>query len=192
MLRLTTCFLITSFLFIVNCVFGPQAAVGSLTRLTVTAEHAVNLNPTLSDDGKIVAFESSADLAGTGAEFFVSRVRADLMGRFLRGLGPRALSVLLLSSDGRIVVFASTEDLLGRNADRNSEIFLFDGSKLQQLTQTAPADVTSRLSDGNFQPSVTADGRTIAFSSNRNLSGQNSDLSYEIFSYDTLTSDTHN
>ena len=97
-----------------------------------------------------------------------------------------------MTSDGRIVVFASTEDLLGRNADRNSEIFLFDGSKLQQLTETEPVDITSRLSDGNFQPSVTADGRTIAFSSNRNLSGQNADLSYEIFFTTRWTSDTHN
>ena len=67
MLRLTACFLITSFLFVVNVISGPQTSAGGLTRLTVTAEQAVNLNPTLSDDGKIVAFESSADLGKTGA-----------------------------------------------------------------------------------------------------------------------------
>ena len=62
MLRLTVCFLITSFLFVVNSVFGPQTSVQSLTRLTVTPEHTINLNPTLSDDGKIVAFGPAAGL----------------------------------------------------------------------------------------------------------------------------------
>ena len=181
MLRLTACFLITSFLFIGNSLFGPQpASVLNLTRLTVTAEQALNLNPTLSDDGKIVAFEASADSS-------FHAVRADLNGSVFEEIGRTRAVSPAMTTDGRIVVFASMEDLLGRNADRNSEIFMFDGSKLQQLTDTKPADVTLRLSDGNFQPSVTADGRTIAFSSNRNLSGLNSDLSYEVFLYDTVT-----
>jgi Tol biopolymer transport system component len=190
MLRLTTCFLITSFLFIGNSLFGPQPApVETLTRLTVTAEQALNLNPTLSDDGKIVAFESSADSS-------FHAIRADLNGAVFEEIGRTRAVSPAMTKDGRMVVFASTEDLLGRNADRNSEIFLFDGSKLQQVTETKPADVTTRLSDGNFQPSVTADGRTIAFSSNRNLSGLNPDFSYEINLYDTLdqryTQLTHN
>jgi len=181
MLRLTACFLITSFLFIGNSLFGPQpSSVLNLTRLTVTAEQALNLNPTLSDDGKIVAFEASADSS-------FHAVRADLNGSVFEEIGRTRAVSPAMTTDGRIVVFASMEDLLGRNADRNSEIFMFDGSKLQQLTDTKPADVTLRLSDGNFQPSVTADGRTIAFSSNRNLSGLNSDLSYEVFLYDTVT-----
>lgn len=180
MLRLTACFLITSFLFIGNSLFGPQpASVLSLTRLTVTAEQALNLNPTLSDDGKIVAFESTANSS-------FHAVRVDLNGSVFTEIGGTRAVSPAMTTDGGIVVFASTEDLLGRNADRNSEIFLFDGSKLQQLTDTKPADVTSRLSDGSFQPSVVANGRTIALSSNRNLSGQNEDLSYEIFLYDTL------
>ena len=188
MLRLTACFLITSFLFIVNSVFEPQPqSVSSLTRLTNTAEQAVSLNPSLSDDGKIVAFESSADLAGVGQNSSFHALRADLGGSVFNEMGATRAVNPALSSDGRIVVFASTEDLLGRNADRNSEIFLFDGSKLQQLTQTGPASDSSRLSDGNFQPSITADGRTIAFSSNRNLGVENEDLSYEIFLYDTGT-----
>ena len=195
MLRLTACFLITSFLFIVNSVSGPQISVPNLTRLTVTPEHAVNLNPSLSDDGKIVAFESTADLAGTGATSFHA-VRAELNGPVFTEVAPARAVSPAMTPDGRMLVFASTEDPLGRNADRNSEIFLFDGSKLQQLTQTEPADSTSRLSDGNFQPSVTADGRTIAFSSNRNLSGLNPDLTYEIYLLDTqdqrYTQLTHN
>ena len=64
-----------------------------------------------------------------------------------------------MSSDGRVIAFASTEDLVGENADRNSEIFLFVGERLKQLTHTEPASGASRLSDGSFQPSLTGDGR---------------------------------
>src|SRR6185369_14427203 len=132
MLRLSVCFLIVSFLFLINTSFRPRVSFANLTRLTNTDEHALNLNPTLSDDGEVVVFESSADLAGTGASASFHALRAEL------GAGPafaelaatRAVSAAL-SRDGKMIAFASTEDLIGQNADRNSEIFLFDGEKLR-------------------------------------------------------------
>ena len=78
------------------------------------------------------------------------------MVRLLSRSEARAQSRLLCRRDGKIVVFASTEDLVGTNADRNSEIFMFDGSGLKQLTETEPDSKALRMSDGNFQPSVTA------------------------------------
>jgi len=188
MLRLTTLFLILSLLLIVDSVFVMQSNV-NLTRLTNTPESAVNLNPALSDNGRIVVFESSADLVGAGQNLSFHAFRANLTGEVpaFTDVGPTRAISPALSSDGKTIVFASTEDLLGQNSDRNSEIFMFDGSSLKQLTQSEPAANTSRLSDGSFQPSVTADGRTIAFSSNRNFREQNSDLSYEIFLYDTIS-----
>jgi uncharacterized protein (TIGR03437 family) len=167
MLRLTFCFLIVSFLLLVN-IDSRVESFGNLTRLTNTPEHALNLNPSLSDDGKVVVFESSASSS-------FQAIRAELGGAFTEIAATRAVSPAL-SSDGRIVAFASTEDLIGQNPDRNSEIFLFDGSRLQQITHTEPASVASRLIDGNFQPSITSDGRTIAFSSSHR----------EIFLYDTV------
>src|SRR5262249_39945874 len=152
MLRLTAAFLVVGLLFTAHSVLVPQSP-GSLTRLTNTPEHTLNLNPTLSDDGRVVVFESSADTS-------FHALRADLTDTepaFTDIAGTRAVSPAL-SSDGKIVVFAATEDLTGQNADRNSEIFMFDGSRVNQLTKTEPAANTSRLSDGNFQPSVTADG----------------------------------
>src|SRR5829696_9491833 len=146
MLRLTTCFLITAFLFIVVCSVGlPRAqSFATVTRLTNTPEHALNLNPTLSDDGRTVAFESSADLANTGGNPSFHLLRTNLSS-FVEIGATRAVCPAM-SGDGRIIVFASSEDLVGQNADRNSEIFLFDGVKLNQLTET---------SNGNFQPSIT-------------------------------------
>src|SRR5215510_10155058 len=174
MLRLSVCFLIASFLFIVN---ASSWSVESVTRLTNTPEHAMNLNPTLSDDGKIVVFESSADLAGTSANSSFHALRVDLTSvPAFTEIGATRAVCPALSSDGKFVAFASAEDLVGQNADRNSEIFLFDGSKLQQLTHTEPASIASLLTDGNFQPSMTGDGRMIVFSSKRR----------EIFLYDTF------
>lgn len=153
-----------------------------LLQITNSPEQAVNLNPTLSDDGRVVVFESSA----VGGSFHA--IRAELGGEVpaLIDIGSTRIVSPALSRDGKIAVFASTEDLVGLNADRNSEIFLFDGLKMSQLTQTRASAVDSRLSDGNFQPSLTGDGRIVVFSSNRDLNGQNADLSYEIFLYDTL------
>ncbi|HJP92449.1 MAG TPA: lamin tail domain-containing protein [Pyrinomonadaceae bacterium] len=186
MLRLIRRFLIAILVF--SPFIGPRVESDPiLTRLTNTAEHATNLNPTLSDSGDVVVFESSADLSGGGESSSFHVFRADLAhdGGFTSIASGRAISPAV-SSDGRIVTFASTEDLVGENPDRNSEIFLFDGVRLKQLTHTQPASVASRLSDGNFQPSITPDGRAVAFSSNRDLTGQNSDLSYEIFLLDLV------
>jgi len=168
MLRLTACFLIATFLF---------------TRLTNTPEQAINLNPTLSDNGEVVVFESTADLLGGGdsSSFHAFRAEISPEGPVFKSIGSTRAISPAVSSDGRIVAFTSTEDLVGENADRNSEIFLIDGGRLKQLTHTLPASSASRLSDGNFQPSITADGHLVVFSSNRDLCGSNGDLSYEIF-----------
>ena len=184
MLRLTFCFLITSFLFVVNSFVAPQTSGVSVTRVTNTPEHAVNLNPTLSDDGKILVFESSADLAGTGASSSFHAVRRELTAASFEEIGATRVVSPALSSDGKIVVFASREDLVGRNADRNSEIFVFDGVELEQLTETMAGSIESRLSDGNFQPSVTGDGGRIVFVSNRDLATDNTDFRTQIFLYD--------
>ena len=187
MLRLTACFLIAFCLFIVSLIVGPPSvqSTSTLTRLTNTLEHSLNLNPTLSDNGRVVVFESSADLLGSGSTSFQT-FSADLEGQAFSAIGTTRAISPALSSDGRIIVFASTEDLVGQNADRNSEIFRSDGFELRQLTLTKPASEATRLADGNFQPSTTSDGRTIVFSSNRNFGGQNPDQSYEIVLYDTI------
>src|ERR1044072_8237138 len=164
MLRLTTFFLITVLTFIAIALYGPGRvrSVSTLTRLTNTPEHVLNLNPTISDDGHTIVFESSADLANTGGSASFRVLRAD--PAFVE-IGRTRAVCPAMTGDARTVVFASREDLVGRNADRNSEIFLFDGVKLDQLTTTGE----------NFQPSISSDGRTVAFSSNG-----------EIVVYDTL------
>ncbi|MDQ1525326.1 MAG: large repetitive protein [Pyrinomonadaceae bacterium] len=168
---------------------------GALRRVTVTPEHALTLNPTISGDGRHVAFESTADLTGAGAGRDAGGAagfhtfRADLSAEtaaFDTVAASRAPAPAV-SRDGSRLAFASRENLTGENADGNSEIFLFADHGLQQLTHTTPRDPAERTADGNFQPSISDDGTRVAFSSNRDLNGANPDTNLEIFLFDTTT-----
>src|ERR1044071_5989278 len=109
MLRITACFLITAFLFVVTATRRADS-FATLTRVTNTPEHVLNLNPTISDDGRTVAFESSGDLANTGgpASFRLLRTNLSSFAEIgsTRGVCPA------MTDDGRFIVFASSEDLL--------------------------------------------------------------------------------
>ena len=162
----------------------------STRRLTRTPEHSTNLNPTVSGDGRRVVFESTANLSGDAGGQRFRAFTADLTS------DPPAFSTLAasrapaasVSQDGSAVAFASAEDLTGENTDRNSEIFLSADGRLTQLTHTTPDDQSSRAVDGNFQPSLSDDGHTVAFASNRDLTGENTDGNSEIFIYETAGS----
>jgi uncharacterized protein (TIGR03437 family) len=146
-------------LFVLCTPLPRSEAASTVKRLTSTPAHSLNLNPSLSDDGRTVVFESSSDVFGDGGggESFRG-IRADVLdGSFLEIARGRMVSPAL-SADARVVAFASREDLVGQNPDRNSEIFVFDGPVLKQLTHTQ--DQT------NIQPSISSDGQLIFFNSN--------------------------
>ncbi|CBE69930.1 MAG: hypothetical protein F9K13_07465 [Candidatus Methylomirabilis oxygeniifera] len=80
-----------------------------------------------------------------------------------------------ISADGTRIAFRSNRNLTGGNSDGNYEIFLWiSGSGFTQITDTTGDSTYSYLS-------ISADGTRIAFRSNRNLTGGNSDGNYEIF-----------
>ena len=180
--------------FVVNCVaivclasFVSQSQ-STVRRITLTTDEGVNINPSVSGDGRIIAFESTENLARAGDADGFRAIRANIsvdpatifqMGR-MRAVAPA------ISQDGSRIAFASKDDPLGTNSDGNSEIFLFNGSSLFQITNTTPSDPANRVADGSFQPSISDDGRFVAFSSNRNITLQNSDSNLEIFVYDTV------
>jgi uncharacterized repeat protein (TIGR01451 family) len=171
------------------CLWGVHSQTGGLRRVTNTTEEGININPSLSGDGRRIAFESTEDLAHAGGTDHFRATRADLTSdpaAFTQISGTRAPAPGI-SQDGSRIAFAAKDDPLGTNSDGNSEIFLFDGSALRQITNTTPGDTSRRIVDGNFQPSLTDDGRFIAFSSNRNLANQNSDGNLEVFIFDTTS-----
>ena len=167
---------------------GGHAQSGGLRRVTNTTEEGININPSISGDGRILAFESTEDIAGAGGTDHFRAIRANVSvdpATFFQMGGTRAVAPAI-SQDGSRIAFASKDDPLGTNLDGNSEIFLLDGSKLTQVTNTSPGDIANRVINGNFQPSMSDDGRFVAFSSNRDLASQNSDGNLEVFVYDSL------
>ncbi|MDT4896592.1 MAG: large repetitive protein [Acidobacteriota bacterium] len=166
-----------------------RSQTGALRRVTNTSDEGLNLNPSLSGDGHRIAFESTEDLAHAGGSDRFRAIRADLTSdpvTFVQ-MGMARSPAPGISQDGSIIAFAAKENPLGTNNDGNSEIFLFNGATLWQITNTTPNDISSRVRDGNFQPSLSDDGRFIAFSSNRNLANQNGDGNLEIFIFDTAS-----
>lgn len=182
---------ITLILSALNLLNGSKASLpaDALRRVTNTAEEKINLNPSLSGDGRQVAFESSADLAANGGTNSFRAFRAALATEpaAFTQLGPTRAISPAISQDGSIIAYASKENPLGTNLDGNSEIFLYSSGQLRQITNTLPGDASLRHIHGNFQPSLTDNGSIIAFSSNRQLTGQNADENLEIFLFHTAT-----
>ena len=87
-----------------------------------------------------------------------------------------------ISGDGRLVVFESTGNIATenpRNADGNREIFIFDYAqrRIFQITDTkslltdttaAPTFSNIKVEISNLRPTLSNDGRWIAFGSNVN------------------------
>ena len=170
--------------------FRQAQTQGPLRRITNTTNEGINTNPSISGDGRFVSFESTEDIAGAGGAEHFRAIRGNISvdpPSFFQMTAARAVPAGV-SQDGSRVAFAAKDDPLGSNADGNNEIFLFNGSNLVQITNTSPGDMSLRIVNGNFQPSISDDGRYIAFSSNRNITGQNADANLEIFVYDSSSS----
>jgi len=126
MLRLKACFLTVAVFLVTLFTLLPSrtSSQTSVVRLTNTPEQAVNLNPSLSDDGHMVVFESSANFvngAGKGVSSSFHAVRSDVRGEppLFHDLGATRVVSPALSGDGSVAAFASTEDLVGENTARS-------------------------------------------------------------------------
>lgn len=175
--------------FALPLIFLPGASTQSigLRRVTNTSEEGGNINPSISGDGRVLGFESTEDIAHAGGSEHFRAIRANIASdppTFFQMGGTRAVAPAI-SQDGSRIAFASKDDPLGTNPDGNSEVFVFGGGRLTQLTNTSPGDLSNRVTNGNFQPSISDDGRFIAFASNRDLSAQNADGNLEIFVHDS-------
>ncbi|HEU4477036.1 MAG TPA: hypothetical protein VFR80_00880, partial [Pyrinomonadaceae bacterium] len=126
---------------IVLSLYRTADTTSRLRRVTPTSEEVFNLNPSLSGDGRFIAFESSFDLAGAGGNGFHA-LRADLASdpASFEQMGTTRAVTPAISQDGSHVAFASTDNPLGTNRDGNSEIFLYRSSNLIQITNTTAED----------------------------------------------------
>jgi Tol biopolymer transport system component len=153
------------------------------TTVNITGSNAgFNMRPDLSDDGRWLAFSASYDPLGTNADRSDEIFLVDLLNNSVRqvtqtSVGFGSNGMVSLSADGTRLAFISQADLLGTNADGNSEVFLYDvvDDHFTQVTQTTGNNVFST------DPSISGDGRWLAFTSSANLTGANPQGTQQVF-----------
>jgi Tol biopolymer transport system component len=195
--------------------FMRDLTAGTTTRISVDSNgNQVPANtiesqfrPAISADGRFVAFQSRAPLAGPGTgggNIFVRDVvsgtttiaSANSSGVAVGGSSPS------ISADGRFVAFMSLANNLVSGATNNLDFDIFVHDRLTQTTilasvnsqgQPASGRSTSEfgLESGSFDPVMSADGRYVVFkSSATNLVPNDTNQVADIFRHDLQTRTT--
>lgn len=119
-----------------------------------------NERPTLSADGRTLAFVSNFDPLGQNAdgnrELFSYDILTGTLTQVTHTLGSY-LSLGGLSGDGSRIAFSTGADLTGGNADGNTEVFVYDllAGDFMQVTHT--------LGAYNSEARLSEDGLSIAY-----------------------------
>jgi Tol biopolymer transport system component len=167
-------------------IFVFDATAGAFTQLTENAGIGQAFLPSINADGTRVAFESNANPTGQNPngnfEIDLVDTAANSTTQITNSPARAGSFNASISANGTRIAFESDEDLTGGNPDFNREIFLFDTATnaTTQLTNS----IASAAGIGNFAPSINADGTRIAFHSNQDLTGGNTDGNDEIFLFD--------
>ena len=149
-------------------------------------------NPSISSDGGIVAFQSGIDNTGVAnpngqIDIYVHVRDTDDLENITSG-GDEVSINAAVSANGRFVAFEShASNLVVDDANGNtSDIFLYD-------TESSSVEVLTAGGNGDSQtPSISADGRFVAFASlaNNLAAGVTASDRFNIFVYDQLTGNT--
>ncbi len=146
-------------------------------------------DPVISADGGWIAFRSNRNLGGLNPNgnmelFLYDRESAAFA--FATTSSSQTRGLVAVSADGSYVAFSSPGDFVGQNADGNGEIFLWERatSTFTQVTHTTGGLPFQFASDN---PSLSADGQQLSFTSDRDLTGANADGSSEVFLYRRTT-----
>jgi Tol biopolymer transport system component len=157
-------------------------------------------SPSVSADGRYVAFASEASNLVPGdtnrqEDVFVhdrhtgETARVSVTSHGNEGIGDS--DEPSISADGRYVAFRSyASNLVPGDTNHNYDVFVHD----RQTGDTVLVSVTSDGSQGNLgsgQPSISADGRYVAFrSSARNLVPDDTNQEEDVFIHDRETGET--
>lgn len=136
-------------------------------------------SPSISGDGRLVVLSSSGNLGGLNPTPIGNGFIYDMLtGQFTRFTAEGA-SDPVISADGRYIAFGSSADYARRNEDGSDEIFRYDRvrRRFNQLTR-------DKLGDGSsYLPSISGDGKRVAFETSSNLRSRNPDFSNEVYFY---------
>ena len=183
---------------------GSKAAeTGQTVRISVMVggqeANSDSSNAAISADGRYVAFDSYAsnlvsDTNNT-RDVFVRNTLTGLVSRVsIAGDGSQSnneSSTPAISRDGRYVAFQSAADNLVANDTNNStDIFVRD-TTANSTTRVSLAWDGSQANASSFNPSISADGRYVAFASDAdNLVSGDTNLASDIFVRDLQAGET--
>lgn len=152
-----------------------QAAQGDVTRVSVSSSggqaNGPSSDPTVSADGRFIAFTSSASNLVSGdtnnatdvfVRDLVNRTTARVSVGASGGQGNGASSSPSISSDGRYVAFSSAaSNLVAGDSNAAGDVFVRD---LQSATTTR-VSVGAGVSGSSGSPGLAGNGKVVAFTS---------------------------
>jgi PKD repeat protein/Tol biopolymer transport system component len=185
-------------------VFTYDRQTGQTTRVSIASDGTQgddsSYEPSISADGRYVAFKSDAsnlvtDDTNNAQDVFVNDRQTGQTTRVsVASDGAQANSLSYwpsISANGRYVAFTSlANNLVSGDTNNADDIFVHD----RQTGQTTPVSVASDGTQGNarsIMPSISADGRYVAFFSDASnlVSGDTNDY-MDVFVHDRQTGQT--
>jgi len=185
-------------------IFVHDRVTGKTTRVSVSSEGGYgdfgSFNPSISGDGRYVAFDSDADNLVVGdtniaSDIFVhDRMTGETTRISVTSDGTQGNYRSLLpsiSADGRYITFDSGADnLVAGDTNNSMDIFVHD-RVTRETTRISVASDGAQGNEGSLLPSISADGRYVAFFSwASNLVVGDSNGSGDIFVHDRVTRET--
>ena len=153
-----------------------------LTQIT-NATSGNSAFPSINAAGNRIAFDSDADLVGSNGDGNREIFLWDFSTGFTQvtnTTGGKNSFFPRLNAGGNRIAFHSDANPLNSNVDGNFEIFLWDAS-------TGLSQITNSITGGCNGAAINAAGNRIAFVSDADLAGSNSDRNNEIFLWDSST-----
>jgi Tol biopolymer transport system component len=159
--------------------------------------------PSVSADGRLVAFRSQAtnlhpDDTDIQHDIFVRDRQTGQVELVSRASGPSGAKGTVasfnprISADGRFVAFRSNSNLVPEDDDRVEDVYVRDLQTDQTiLVSRASGHPGEKGNGGSFNPSISADGRRVAFrSASTNLHPEDGDPIFDIYVRDLQTAET--
>ena len=184
--------------------FVHDRQTGETTRISIASDgtqgNEGSSSPSISADGRYVAFHSFAsnlvesDTNGYSDVFVHDRQTGETTRISIASDGTQGnegSSSPSISADGRYVAFHSfASNLVESDTNGAVDVFVHD----MQTGETSRDSIASDGTQGNSQsdnPSISADGRYVAFESNAsNLVYEDTNVVYDVFVHDSQTGET--
>lgn len=166
-------------------IFVHDRQTGLTTRVSVASDgtegNSYSRSPAISGDGRYVTFWSMATTLanGTAGTFLHDRQTGET-SLLIEGIGDTSIS-----HDGLYIAIAtSASNLVSGDTNNTSDVFLYD-QQTKQIRRVSVASDGTQGNDYSVDPSISADGRNVAFYSQAsNLINNDTNNAWDVFVHD--------